>query len=814
MKRTIFLILFFVVSVFSGYYELDNFAEIGAFSTKGNDLNKQSISDLLGSRDEIFISYDFELLKRKMEENNSFVDEQINPLSKRLENLVHELFVSNNSSKSISLNTEEIKTLLSSAFDIKENELIFYDLNISEKNRSIENLSNMIMSTYSMIQSKYESAQPLIDLKIGDKILQKDYKRTIDKFWIIPISSGDEFRIVLVAKFKIIREFGNIEPKSIKELRKIDTSETSTKQNGSIVIETSHKDYIPNETKDRSKIMVTGFWNPTGQMIAPFSTDVLLNPEGWIGEDWENLGYDIYSFFPEPGTYVGDLEVDYQDVTEDFWNITSEIKPIAILSFGAGAGPWEIEFNARNITSWVPDYVAPTLPTPNPPDNTKPVSSKRLSSLPVEEIALNVNSETSINAWVDWNGNPGAFLCEYMAYHSEWYQSIERLNPEFPCLSAGFIHVNSSISYLNAREAFLITLRTIIEYLDTFIPISGVVSIAGGDSPIGTTITFEGNETFTIEIDNEMGTIELANIAPGEYEITAIKGDSFLASETIYIDENSNFLELQLTPWENINEISYHGEQNELFTYNYNYPVELAIKITPEEFSSFIPGLLSKVSFLTPDNSDNSDISVVVYSSTLQSSFPQVLEYSNYITDYQAEEWYDHNILTPLTLLDTKSYWVGYSISSPSQTFGWYDDIDLYQNKGAWIKRSSWSQLSTLAGINHNWMIDCTILSEDSTSINDQNIPKSLDMRTYPNPFNPSINLEYLIGENSDINLSIYNIYGEKVIQLENEFKLSGNYKKTWNGVDGKGKSISSGTYFAKLISNNNVLIKKIILVK
>ena len=61
-------------------------------------------------------------------------------------------------------------------------------------------------------------------------------------------------------------------------------------------------------------IMLTGYWNPTGQMIAPFSNDTYLNPDGWKGENWEDRGYNIYSFFPTPGSYNGTFDIDYQDI--------------------------------------------------------------------------------------------------------------------------------------------------------------------------------------------------------------------------------------------------------------------------------------------------------------------------------------------------------------------------------------------------------------------------------------------------------------------------------------------------------------------
>ena len=213
-------------------------------------------------------------------------------------------------------------------------------------------------------------------------------------------------------------------------------------------------------------IMLTGYWNPTGQMIAQFSDDPYLNPEGWNGENWEGWGFDIYSYFPNPGLYNGTFEVDYQDTWEDFWTITEEISPIAIISFGAGAGPWEIEYNARNLDNWVPDNDPPYQPTPCPPDDTKPTGYVRHSTHPVQAIADAVNNQTTINAWVDWTGNPGAYLCEYMAYLGMWYQDIHNsTNDSYQCLASGFIHVASSVPLQDAIEATEITLREVVKYI-------------------------------------------------------------------------------------------------------------------------------------------------------------------------------------------------------------------------------------------------------------------------------------------------------------------------------------------------------------
>ncbi|KYK31062.1 MAG: hypothetical protein AYK22_02635 [Thermoplasmatales archaeon SG8-52-3] len=252
---------------------------------------------------------------------------------------------------------------------------------------------------------------------------------------------------------------------------------------------------------DLPNIMLTGYWNPTGQMIAPFSTDPYLNPDGWEGENWEGRGYDIYSFFPTPGSYNGTFEVDYQNTWADFWDITSQIKPIAIISFGAGAGPWEIEYNARNLDSWVNDYNPPYQPSPCPPDDTVPTGHVRHSTLPVQKIEDAVNENISINAWVDWNGNPGAFLCEYMAYLGMWYQSIHKNDSSDPCQLSGFIHVVNSLPVEVAMEATKITIRVTIDglYFENYPPEAPII-----DGPTNGIIDTAYNYTFnSIDPEND-----------------------------------------------------------------------------------------------------------------------------------------------------------------------------------------------------------------------------------------------------------------------------------------------------------------------
>jgi hypothetical protein len=257
-------------------------------------------------------------------------------------------------------------------------------------------------------------------------------------------------------------------------------------------------------------ILLTGYWPPTNEMLRKFSTDPNQNPGGWQGQNWQGLGYNIYAYFPEfPGGTGsnpkgnGDFEIDYQDVgswqppaapTGDFWRITGLVHPVAIMSYGQGTGPWEMEFNARNLPSatWDNDYLSPTKPTPAPPDTTQASGYVRHSSLPLDAIAEAVNSSgAGINAWIDWDVDPGHFLCEYMAYHDAWYQSIHG-DPcdQYYCVAAGFTHLAAGVSPSNGTTAVEAALRALISQLDSQLvqyTVSGTVT-AGGSPLAGVTM--------------------------------------------------------------------------------------------------------------------------------------------------------------------------------------------------------------------------------------------------------------------------------------------------------------------------------------
>lgn len=80
----------------------------------------------------------------------------------------------------------------------------------------------------------------------------------------------------------------------------------------------------------------------------------------------------------------------------------------------------------------------------------------------------------------------------------------------------------------------------------------------------------------------------------------------------------------------------------------------------------------------------------------------------------------------------------------------------------------------------------------------------------FPNPFNPAIQIPFELNRDTRINLSIYNVLGQKIADLlSDQIMNAGTQKITWNAADQ-----TSGIYLVKLENQGQVQTKKILLVK
>jgi len=86
--------------------------------------------------------------------------------------------------------------------------------------------------------------------------------------------------------------------------------------------------------------------------------------------------------------------------------------------------------------------------------------------------------------------------------------------------------------------------------------------------------------------------------------------------------------------------------------------------------------------------------------------------------------------------------------------------------------------------------------------------------QNYPNPFNPTTEISFTMDKASDVNLTIYNMLGQKVRVLENAYLAGGTHAYTWNGQDELGQSVSTGVYLYTLTNGSQTISKKMALMK
>ncbi len=112
-------------------------------------------------------------------------------------------------------------------------------------------------------------------------------------------------------------------------------------------------------------------------------------------------------------------------------------------------------------------------------------------------------------------------------------------------------------------------------------------------------------------------------------------------------------------------------------------------------------------------------------------------------------------------------------------------------------------------------IVPVTMIVNDSLSVALEIISEITQISNYPNPFNPSTTIEFSIHNDSNIDLSIFNIKGQKIKTLANNDFTKGNHSIVWNGDNDSGNSVSSGIYFYNLnINGKTEALKKCLLLK
>ena len=247
-------------------------------------------------------------------------------------------------------------------------------------------------------------------------------------------------------------------------------------------------------------IVLVGYWPPTNEMLRPFSTSPVQNPGGWIGQNWNGLGHDVYAFFPEfppdgnpfndpfgsagfIGSPESDFRVDYQDTSADFWNVMDLLDPLGIITFSWGGDDnrWEIERveggHAGGSTApfdWITDANGEPLPTQDSIDprswdaiSTYRSGNQLQSQLPIDNILAAASALGLADVFIDETGTGGNYLSGFLGLHGLYYNSLHNdSNDPFRNIAAGHIHVGSGLSVADARLLSEVTLNETLLHIN------------------------------------------------------------------------------------------------------------------------------------------------------------------------------------------------------------------------------------------------------------------------------------------------------------------------------------------------------------
>ncbi len=94
-------------------------------------------------------------------------------------------------------------------------------------------------------------------------------------------------------------------------------------------------------------------------------------------------------------------------------------------------------------------------------------------------------------------------------------------------------------------------------------------------------------------------------------------------------------------------------------------------------------------------------------------------------------------------------------------------------------------------------------------------ITRNLEVyQNYPNPFNPVTNIKFRIYFPGKVKINIFNNLGQLIKTLSDEFKAAGKYSVLWDGTNQNNILVSSGFYIYTIKINNQVISKRMILLK
>ncbi|MCP4566315.1 MAG: T9SS type A sorting domain-containing protein [FCB group bacterium] len=118
-----------------------------------------------------------------------------------------------------------------------------------------------------------------------------------------------------------------------------------------------------------------------------------------------------------------------------------------------------------------------------------------------------------------------------------------------------------------------------------------------------------------------------------------------------------------------------------------------------------------------------------------------------------------------------------------------------------------------------SWDVSVFINGQNSHTTADDNdfvlLPNNYSIsQNHPNPFNPATTIDFTLPKQSYVTIEVFNLLGERIRTLLNESKSAGQHAIVWNGTDENNQSVASGIYLYRIMAEDFIQARQMILMK
>jgi hypothetical protein len=89
-----------------------------------------------------------------------------------------------------------------------------------------------------------------------------------------------------------------------------------------------------------------------------------------------------------------------------------------------------------------------------------------------------------------------------------------------------------------------------------------------------------------------------------------------------------------------------------------------------------------------------------------------------------------------------------------------------------------------------------------------------LDLHAFPNPFNPSVRITFVVPSRGEVRAEIHDAAGRRVVVLAARVMEAGTQALEWTGRDERGRAAASGVYFLRVRAGSAARSIKLVLLR